>query len=88
MKKLIYALILPLLVVSGLVFANRGLKNETSKKWPPKPLSAAEMKAERERWEASSDGIKYKKWEASPAGKKVYAAEAKIRSHISASTNM
>ena len=30
----------------------------------------------------------YKKWEASPAGKKVYAAEAKIRKHISASTNM
>ncbi len=30
----------------------------------------------------------YKKWEASPAGKKVYAAEAKIRKHISAFTNM
>ena len=88
MKKVIYALILPLVVVSGLVFANREIKNETSKKSTPKPLSAAEMKAEREKWEATPDGIKYKKWEASPAGKKVYAAEAKIRKHISASTNM
>ena len=88
MKKVLYALILPLLVVSGLVFANREIKNETSKKSTPKPLSAAEMKAERERWEATPDGIKYKEWEASPAGKKVYAAEAKIRNHISDSTNM
>ena len=30
----------------------------------------------------------YKKWEASPAGKKVYAAEAKIRNQVSAFTNM
>jgi hypothetical protein len=88
MKKVIYALILLLVVVSGLVFANREIKNETSKKSTPKPLSAAEMKAERERWEATPDGIKYKEWEASPAGKKVYAAEAKIRRHISDSTNM
>ena len=88
MKKVIYALILPLVVVSGLVFANREIKNETSKKSTPKPLSAAEMKAERERWEATPAGIMYKKWEASPAGKKVYAAEAKIRKHISAFTSM
>ncbi len=88
MKKVIYALILPLIVVSGLVFANRGIKNETSKKSIPKPLSAAEMKAERERWEATPEGIRYKKWEASPAGKKVYAAEDKIRKNIKDSTNM
>ena len=87
MKKVIYALILPL-VVSGLVFANSEIKNEISKRSTPKPLSAAEIKAERERWEASPDGIKYKEWEASPPGKKVYAAEAKIRNHISDSTNM
>ena len=31
MKKVIYALILPLVVVSGLVFANSEIKNETSK---------------------------------------------------------
>ena len=88
MKKIIYVLIVPLVVVSGLVFANRAIKNEIAEKSTPKPLSAAEMKAERERWEATPDGIKYKEWEASPAGKKVYAAEAKIRKHITDSTNM
>ena len=88
MKKVIYTLILLLVVVGGLVLANHEIKNETSKKSAPKPLSAAEMKAERERWEATPDGINFKKWEASPAGKKVYAAEAKIREHISAFTNM
>jgi hypothetical protein len=45
MKKVIYA-ILPLVVVSGLVFANREIQNETSKKSTPKPLSAAEKNAE------------------------------------------
>jgi hypothetical protein len=88
MKKVIYALILSLVVVSGLLFANREFKNETSKKSSPKPLSAVEMKSERERWEATPDGIKFKKWEASPAGKKVYAAEAKIRKHLTDATNM
>ena len=88
MKKVIYALILLLVVVSGLVFANREIKNETSKKSTLKPLSAAERKAALKKWEATPDGIKYKKWEASPAGKKVYAAEAKIRKHLTDSTNM
>lgn len=88
MKKVIYALILPLVVVSGLVFANREIKNETSKKSIPKPLSAAERKAALKKWEATPDGIMYKKWQASPAGKKVYAGVAKIREYISAFTNM
>jgi len=88
MKKLIYALILPLIVVSGLVFANREIKNETSKKPTPKPLSAAEREAAKKKWEASPDGIRYKKWEASPAGKKVYAGAANIREHIRDYTNM
>ena len=88
MKKVIYALILLLVVVSGLVFANREIKNETSKKSTPKPLSAAEREAELKKWEASPEGIKYKKWEASPKGKKVYAAEDKIRKHIKDSSNM
>jgi hypothetical protein len=88
MKKIIYALILPLVVVSGLVFANREIKNETSKRSTPKPLSAAEREAELKKWEATPDGVKFKKWEASPAGKKVHAGAAKIREHISAFTNM
>ena len=88
MKKVIYVLILPLIVVSGLVFANREIKNETSKKSAPKPLSAAEMKAELKQWEATPDGIKFKKWEASPEGKKVLDGAAKISRHINACTNM
>lgn len=88
MKKIIYALILPLVVVSGLVFANHEIKNETSKQSTQKTPSAAEVKAERERWEATPDGIKYKKWEASPEGKKVLAGAAKIRKHTNASANI
>ena len=88
MKKVIYALILPLVVVSGLVFASCKINNEASEKPAPKPLSAAERKAEREKWEATPDGIKFKKWEASPEGKKVYAAEDKIAKHLRDSTNM
>src|SRR5450432_2080911 len=88
MKKVIYALILPLVVVSGLVLANREFKNEISKKSNPNPPSAAEMKAELKKWEATPDGIKFKKWEASPEGKKVLAGAAKISNQISASTNM
>jgi hypothetical protein len=88
MKKVIYALILLLVVVSGLVFANRQIKNETAIKPTPKPSPAAEMKTEREKWEATPEGIKYKKWQASPAGEKVLANAAKINKHISDSTGM
>lgn len=88
MKKIIYALILSLVVVGGLVFANREIKNETPEKVIPKLPSADERKAARKKWEATPDGILYKKWEASPAGKKVLAAEAKIRKHLSAYTDM
>ncbi len=88
MKKVIYALILLLVVVSGLVLANRKSKNEIAEKSTPKPPSAAERNAALKEWEATPAGIMYKKWEASPAGKKVYAAEAKIRKHLTDSTNM
>jgi hypothetical protein len=100
MKKIIYTLILLLVVVSGGVFANRKIKNETSKNSTPKPLSPAESKAalkkweaspdgqKYKRWEASPDGQKYKRWEASPEGKKVYASADKIRGHIQAFTSM
>lgn len=95
MKKGIYALIVPLVVVSGLVFANRGIKNENSEirnekpeKSSPRPLSAAEIKAERSRWEATPEGVKFKEWEASPAGKKVLAGAARIEKDVNAFTNM
>ena len=87
MKKTIYLLVLPLVVVSGLVFANREIKNET--KLPAKPLSIAERKvADKKKWEASADGKKYKEWEISPQGKKVHASHDKIRKYIKSFTNM
>lgn len=88
MKKVIYALILPLVVVSGLVFANREIKNGNSRKPTPMPPSAAERETAMKPWEATPDGIKFKKWEASSAGKKVYASEAKISKSIRDYTNM
>jgi hypothetical protein len=88
MKKVIYALILSLVAVSGLVYANREIKNEASKKSSPKPLTDAEKKEARKKWEATPEGIKFKKWEASPEGKKVYAGAAKIRKNIKDYTNM
>ena len=88
MKKVIYALILVLVVVSGLVFANLEIKNETAKRSVPKPLSAAESKAELKKWEATPEGIRFKKWEASPEGQKVLAGAAKIQNQIRDSANM
>ena len=86
MKKAIYVLILPLVVASGLVFANREIKPST------KPLSDAEMKArmveDRKKWEASPDGIRFKEWELSPEGKKVHASHDKIRKQIKDFSNM
>lgn len=89
MKKIIYVLILPLVVVCGLVFANRETKNET--KPSPKPLSIADKKAAmdgRKKWEASPEGIKFKEWEVSPEGKKVHASHDKIKKYIKSFTNM
>lgn len=88
MKKIIYALILSLVVVSGLVFANREIKSETNKKSTSKPISVTERQAKLKKWEATTDGIMFKKWEMSPAGKKVYASETKIRKSINDYTKM
>ena len=82
-KKIIYFLILPLAVVSGLVFANREINNET--KPSTKPLTIAEVKANlasKKKWEASEDGLKYKAWEVSSEGKKVHASYDKIKKYI------
>lgn len=88
MKKVIYALILPLVAVGGLVFANREIKNDHAKKSTQKPPSAAEIKAERERWEATPAGIMFKKWEVSPEGEKVLANAAKISRSVNTLANM
>lgn len=81
MKKVIYALILPLVVVGGLALANDEINNETSKKPSPKELEKA-ARENRKKWEASPFGINYRKWEASPEGKKVRNSANKIRKHI------
>lgn len=88
MKKIIYALLLPLVVVSGLVFANRETKNEAAKKSTASPRSDAERKASLKKWESTPDATRYEKWKVSPEGRKVYAGEAKIRKHINAFTDM
>ena len=88
-KNIIYLLILPLAVLSGLVFANRETKNEI--KPSSNPLTKANSKAnleEKKKWEASPDGIKYKKWEVSAEGKKIHASHDKIKSYIKDFTNM
>ena len=82
-------MIIALAVVSGLVFANREIKNET--KSSPKPLSIADRKAaldQRKKWEASPDGIKQKEWELSSEGKKVHASYDKIKPSIKTFSNM
>jgi hypothetical protein len=88
MKKAMYLLILSLLVVSGLVFANHETNSET--KPSPKPLAIADKTGldNRKKWEATADGIKFKEWEASPDGKKVHASHDIIRKYIKAFTNM
>lgn len=91
MKKIMYVLIMPLVVVSGLALANREIQNET--KSSPKPSSIADRKKkdsqdDRKKWEASPDGIKYRKWEVSSEGKKVHASYDKIRKHIKTFTSM
>ena len=68
MKKMKHTLILIFIVVSGQLFANGEILNDSN----------AAMKI----WEATPEGIKFKKWELSPAGKKVYASEAKIRKSL------
>jgi hypothetical protein len=93
MKKIISALLVSLVVVSGLVFANRETKKDAPKKESPKkavqkPLSAAEQQAVLKRWQASPDGIRYKKWQESPAGIKVQTSAAKIGKAVKDSVNM
>lgn len=85
---MMYVLILLLVVVSGLVFANQEIKNESTKRPSPKSLSAAQSDAEKKKWEVSPDGVKFKEWETSPAGKNVRAIAAKIKEDIGAFTTM
>ncbi|MDN3588881.1 hypothetical protein QWY86_19540 [Pedobacter aquatilis] len=89
LKRITYVLILPLVVVSGLVFANRETKNDVK---PSPILTSAERNArameDRKKWEASPDGLKYKEWELSLDGKRVHASYDKIRKYIKDFSNM
>ncbi|WP_343557539.1 hypothetical protein [Sphingobacterium sp.] len=88
MKKIIYPLILPLAIASGLAFANHEIKSETLKKPSPKSRSAMDMKVENKKLETSPDGIKFKKWQASSQGIKVLNSAAKIRNQVKDSINI
>jgi hypothetical protein len=74
MRKLNYILMLPLLILSSFVFANNEVKKD--------------KKAALKKWEATPEGMFFKKWESSAAGKKVYASEAIIRKSIKEFSNM
>jgi hypothetical protein len=77
MKKVIYAVVL-LLIVSSLVFAYQKMNHISSEKTVPRPLTA----------EATPAGVQFKKWEASPEGKKVLDGIAKISKQTSNFTDM
>jgi hypothetical protein len=80
MKKAIYILMAPVLLIAVLAFTN---SNSNAN-----PKGLTDKNAALKKWEASPDGIRFKKWEASPAGMKVYASETKIRKSIKAFSNM
>ena len=87
MQKLLSAFVLPLFLVTVYAFSNYEIAKEAPKK-STTSSSIDEKKAALKKWEATPEGINFKKWEASPAGKKVYAAEAKIKKSIREYTNM
>ncbi len=74
MRKSNHLLLFSMLMLSNLAFAN----NE----------SKMDNKAALKKWEANPEGIFFKKWESSAAGKKVYASEARIRKSIKEFSNM
>lgn len=93
MKKTIEKLILVTALLCSQLFTNCEEKKETVNASKPvqKPLTETQKKANREaraKWEASPDGIQYKKWQNSPEGKKVQASHDKIRKQLQESSTM
>jgi hypothetical protein len=93
MKKIITVFIITLVIIGSQLFTNCEEKKETviASKSAPKPLTEAQKKTNREaraKWEASPDGIQYKKWQNSPEGKKIKASHDKIRKQLQEFTTM
>lgn len=93
MKKNSLVLMLFVVLISSQLFTNCEEKKETTdvSKTSPKPLTEAQQKANREakaKWEASPDGIEYKKWQNSPEGKKIKVSHDKIRKQLQEFTTM
>ena len=93
MKKIVTTLTIVLFVFSSQLFTNCEEKKETKtvSTTAPQPLTEAQQKANREaraKWEASPDGIEYKKWQNSPEGKKIKASHDKIRKQLQEFTTM
>lgn len=87
-NKLLYII---LLSVSLLASCEEKKEDTIALKSAPKPLTEGQQKANREaraKWEASPDGIQYKKWQNSPEGKKIKASHDKIRKQIQEFTLM
>lgn len=90
-KNVFYALIVPLLVVSGLVFADREISDRPSEKTSSKSSPVADRKAggeARKIWENTPDGIKFRLWENSAEGQKVNASRDKIKTHLKTFASM
>lgn len=93
MKKIKTVFIMTFVIISSQLFTNCEEKKEDAiaSKSAPKPLTEAQQKANREaraKWEASPDGIQYKKWQNSPEGRKIKASHDKIRKQIQEFTLM
>lgn len=88
MKKIIFLMLSALILVSGILLINRGTSNTNITKPIQGPLSVAESKDIMKKWEATPAGIFYNEWKASPAGKKVFGSESKIRMSLKEFKNM
>ncbi len=88
MKKNVYVVILMLVVVSVLMFSNHGVFNEIIPTYKSLLFANKNKLDERKKWEATPDGVNFKKWKVSPKGKKVQASYDKIKNNILAFNEM
>lgn len=93
MKKIITILSITAVIISSQLFTNCEEEKGTTtiSKTAPQTLTEAQKKANREaraKWEASPDGIEYKKWQNSPEGKKIKASHDNIRKQLQEFTVM